>query len=187
MKQMSRIVMAAVLLSAASCSAGPPPPSTAIMPSGALGTNGDIDVRALDVAAYAFGRHIQNDPASAANAIAALDYMGGQLNTSPRWITIMPSLFRVQMLQSREMVRTYVGVSAQAPSQAVVDTMLALAQAYRAGDQAAVQRLLAAPIFTAPPQHVAAQLADLPVVPFINNATTHADAYSTGFSFPGNG
>jgi hypothetical protein len=187
MKRLVRLLMMGALFSGASCAAETTSPSTAIMPAGALSTNGDIDVRSLDVAAYAFGRPLRNDPAKAANAIAALDYMGGELNTSPRWTTTMPSLFRAQMLQSREVIRSYVGVNSQAPSQAVVNTMLALAAAYRAGDHATVQRLLTSPIFTLPPDRVAAQLANIPVIPSVNSATAHADQYSTGFSFPGNG
>ena len=32
-------------------------PSTAVMPAGALNTNGDIDTRSLDIAAYGFGHY----------------------------------------------------------------------------------------------------------------------------------
>jgi hypothetical protein len=109
--------------------------------------------------------------------------MGGKLNTSPRWV-IMPSLYRAQMLQSREIVRQFVGISPTAPSQAVVDTMLALAQAYRAQDQNEVQRLLGAPIFTMPPAEVEARLNDVPLIPMVNNATQGADAHAFGFSSP---
>jgi hypothetical protein len=158
-------------------------PDTATMPDGALNTNGDVDVRSLDVAAYDFAHTNKGDPARAADAIAALDYMGGKLNTSPRWV-IMPSLYRDQMLQSREILRQFVGISPAAPSQAVVDTMLALAQAYQAQDQAEVQRLLEAPIFTLPPAEVAARLNNIPLIPVVNAATTGADANAFGASSP---
>jgi hypothetical protein len=158
-------------------------PDTATMPFGALNTNGDIDVRSLDVAAYDFAHRIKGDPAQAADAIAALDYMGGKLNTSPRW-TIMPSLYRAQMLQAREIMRQFVGISPTAPAQGVVNTMLALAQAYRAQDQNEVQRLLASPIFDVPPAEVEARLNDIPVIPEVNNATQGADAHAFGFSSP---
>ena len=184
MKKKNRLMITGLLFWLVSCAAETAPPSTAVMPNGALGTNSDIDVRSLDVASYAFGRPLRNEPARAADAVAALDYMGGELNTSPRWATMMPSLFRLQMLQSREIIRQYIGISAQAPSQAVVDTMLALAGAYRSGDQASVQRLLSSPIFTVPPGQVEARLTNVPVIPTVNNATSHADAYSTGFGVP---
>jgi hypothetical protein len=153
------------------------------MPPGALGTNGDIDVRSLDIAAYSFGQVMRNNPAEATDAIAALDYMGGQLNTSPRWIGMDP-LTRAQMLQARETLRAFVGISQAAPSQAVVDTMLALSQAYRAGDTAAVQRLLANPIFILPPAEVQAHLDYIPLMPAINNVTTRADGVLPGFNMP---
>ena len=154
------------------------------MPPGALGSNGDPDTRSLDVAAFAFAHVIRNDPANAAGAIAALDYIGGQLNTSPRWIN-MDSLTRLQMLQARETLRTYIGISQAAPSQAVVDTMLALSQAYKAGDTAGVQRLLASPIFILPPAEVQARLAYIPLMPAINNVTTRADGILQNYGYPG--
>jgi hypothetical protein len=176
----SRLLSIAFVVMLAAC-ASESLPDTATMPDGALNTNGDIDLRSLDIAAYDFAHTIKGDPARAADAIAALDYLGGELNTSPRWI-IMPSLARAQMLQSREILRQFVGISPTASSQAVVDTMLALAQAYRTGDQTEVQRLLGTPIFTAPPAEVAARLNDVPLMPVVNAATTRADANAFGRS-----
>jgi hypothetical protein len=175
-----------VLLAAGltACAQATPPPSTAVMPPGALGTNGDIDIRSLNLAAFDFGKTMLNDPARAADAIAALDYMGGELNSSPRW-TGMDPLTRIQMLQARQTIRAFVGVSQTASSQSVVDTMLALAGAYRSGDQTAVQRLLASPIFIVPPAEVQAHLNDIPRMPAINNVTTRAANLMSSFSVPG--
>jgi hypothetical protein len=161
-------------------------PSTAVMPAGALNTNGDIDVRSLDIAAYGFGHYdeMKGNPAMAADTVAALDYMGGQLNTSPRWVS-MPALFRLQMLQSRDIVRGVLGISPTAPSQEVVNTMLAISAAYQAGNQAQVNQLLASPIFTVPPQEAAQRLAAIPELPVVNNATSHADAYAFDYVLPG--
>lgn len=174
------LLSAATLFGLASCGYATRLPDTATMPPGALGSNGDPEIRALNVAAYDFGRHMR-DLAQTADAIAALDYMGGKLNTSPRWALNMPGLYRAQMLQSRKIIRQRVGISEDAPSQAVVDTMLSLAMAYRANDQATVERLLSTSIFTAPPAEVTARLSDMPVIPLVNNATTHADFYAFGF------
>ncbi|MCB8876645.1 hypothetical protein [Acidisoma silvae] len=151
------------------------PPDTAVMPPGALGTNGDIDTRALDIASFDFTRAIIGNPAKAATAIAALDYMGGELNSSPRWIDV-DALTRLEMLDWRKRMRAQVGISETAPAQAVLDTMLGLAQAYQANDQAAVQRLLASPIFTIPPDQVAARLNDIPYNANLNAVTTQADS-----------
>jgi hypothetical protein len=170
-----KILLVATLL--AGCAAIIPPPSTAMMPLGALGSNGDPDIRSLQIAAYDFAHPILNDPAEAADAIAALDYMGGKLNSSSRWID-MDGLWAQQMLQSRQTMRRFVGISEAAPSQAVVDTMLNLAQAYRSGNQAGIQRLLSQPLFTAPPPVVQARLDNIPLIASVNSATSNAVGYA---------
>jgi hypothetical protein len=187
MKRLAVLVGAAAIAMLAGCSADVYRlPSTAVMPAGALNTNGDIDVRSLDVASYGFGHsdEMKGNPALAASTVAALDYMGGQLNTSPRWVS-MPGLFRLQMLQSRDIVRGDLGISSAVPSQDVVDTMLALSAAYSAGNQAEVNKLLTSPIFSVPPDQAAERLADIPYNAVVNNATTHADAYSFQYTLPG--
>jgi hypothetical protein len=157
------------------------PPDTAVMSPAALGTNGDVDVRALDIAAFDFAHAIVGDPARAAIAIATLDYMGGELNSSPRWIDMDP-LTRLQMLDWRKKMRAQIGISETAPAQAVVDTMLGLGQAYRTNDQAAVQKLLASPIFIVPPSVVAERLNNVPYNASLNNVTTRADGLLGGIN-----
>lgn len=170
----------------AGCAGPTPPPSTAVMPPAALQTNGDVDVRAMNIAAYGFShyRELQRNPALAAETIATLDYLGGQLNSSPRWVTI-PALFRMQMLSGRNQVRGILGISEATPSQDVVDTMIALAAAYRAGDQAAVDKLFASPIFSLPPAETEQRLATLPYLPSVNNAAQHVAALALGYQFTG--
>ena len=187
MRRFAVLVSAAALVMLAGCSNDVYRlPSTAVMPAGALNTNGDIDVRSLDIAAYGFGHYdeMKGNPAMAASTVAALDYMGGQLNTSPRWVS-MPGLFRLQMLQSRDIVRGVLGISPTVPSQEVVDTMLALSAAYSQGNQTQVDKLLSSPIFSVAPDQAAERLADIPYLPVVNNATTHADAYSFQYTLPG--
>ena len=172
-----------LVLSLAACAAETPPPDTAVMPQGALGTNGDIDTRALGVAAFDFANPTRGDPARVADGVAALDYMGGELESSPRWIDFT-SLAPEEMLQARATVRQYVGIKPDASSQSVVDTMLALAQAYRAHDQDAIRQLLADPIFDAPSAAVAARLSDFPRIASVNTATTRADGEAPDANFP---
>ena len=160
------------------------PPDTAVMPPGALGTNGDIDIRALDIAAFDFAHAIKGNPSKAATAVAALDYLGGELNSSPRWID-MDSLTRLEMLDWRKQMRAQLGISATAPAQAVVNTMLGLAQAYQAQDTARVQHLLASPIFTVPPNVVADRLNDIPYNANLNAVTTRADGVLNDLNFDG--
>jgi hypothetical protein len=75
MKRIRIVLGACVLALLASCGAATRLPDTAVMPPGALGTNGDIDVRSLDIAAYSFGHYdeMKGNPAMAADAVAALD------------------------------------------------------------------------------------------------------------------
>jgi hypothetical protein len=155
---------------------------TAVMPANVLGTNGDVDVRSLDVAATVFGGPIRNNPAEAADAIAALDYMGGRLSTAPRWVSVDP-LVQDELLQARVIMRRYAGISQSAPSQSVVDTMLALGAAYRADDRAEEQTLLRHPIFTSPPEVTSTRLANVPLIAPVNVATNHADQFPS-FSTP---
>jgi hypothetical protein len=164
------------------CAAGDALPSTAVLQPAALQTNGDVDVRALNITAYGFAHYqeLQADPATAAETVAALDYLGGILNTSPRWV-IMPSLYRLQMLEARNTVRGLLGISPDVPSQEVVDTMVGLAAAYRAGNQAQVNQLFASPVFSVPPAEAERRLATIPYLPGVNNAATHAAQYAFGF------
>lgn len=168
------------------CTTATPLPSTAVLKPSALQTNGDVDVRALNITAYGFAHYqeLQRDPALAAETVAALDYIGGVLTVSPRWVS-MPSLWRLQMLQARNTVRGLLGISPDVPSQAVVDTMVGLAAAYRAGDQAEVASLFASPIFSVPPAEAARRLVSLPYLPAVNNAATHAAEYAFDVTIPG--
>ena len=160
-------------------------PSTAVISPSALQTNGDVDIRALNLTAYGFAhyRELQADPALAAETVAALDYIGGQLYTSPRWVS-MPSLWRLQMLQARNTVRGLLGISPDVPSQAVVNTMVDLAAAYRADNQAEVSQLFTSSIFSLPPTEAAQRLVTMPYLPAVNNAATHAAQYAFGFTIP---
>lgn len=174
MKPYRLMAAASLLLGLAGCLHYEAPPDTAQLPPGAFGTNGDQDVAALDAAALGFAHAIIGNPAKAAYSVAALDYLGGELNSNPRWIDMDP-LVRLQMLDWRKKMRAELGISPTAASQSVVTTMLGLAAAYRAGDQPAVTRLLASPIFTVPPATVAARLNDIPYAANLNATTMSAD------------
>lgn len=165
-------VLAVVLLSG--CLKYEAPPDTARLPPGAFHSNGDQDVAALDAAALGFAHAITGHPGRAAYAIAALDYLGGELNSNPRWVD-MDALTRLEMLDWRKRMRAEVGISATASSQTVVDTMLALSDAYRTQNQAAVRQLLANPIFTVPPGQVADRLGNIPYSANLNAVTMRAD------------
>ncbi|HTI02860.1 MAG TPA: hypothetical protein VL752_18075 [Acidisoma sp.] len=174
MKRFCLTLAACGLLALSGCLHYDAPPDTAQLPPGAFHTNGDQDVAALDAAALGFAHAIIGNPGKAAYAIAALDYLGGELNSSPRWVG-MDSLTRLEILDWRKKMRAEVGISATASSQDVVDTMLALSEAYRTNDSASVAHLLASPIFTVPPNQVADRLGNIPYNANLNATTMRAD------------
>ena len=88
---------------------------------------------------------------SAARAVAAVDYAGGILNTSPAWQDVSP-LSNEEMLQARLAVREVLGIPPTVPSQAVVNRMIGVSLALSNGDRAAALNYLSAPFFTLGPQ-----------------------------------
>ncbi len=150
-------------------------PDTARLAPGELGTGGDPDVAAVNFAQWAFadpGR-TYGRPADAARAAAAMDYIAGELWTSPRWANI-GGLTKDQLLQGREQVREALGVAPGAPSQAVVDRLATAANALGQGDQSAALRLLGPPVFNAAPEQVLARLSNLPYLQMANVSTMRA-------------
>jgi len=100
-----RLVLTAACLLPVACAGGGQPfvPDTARLAPGALGSGFDPDVTAVNLAQWAFadsgrtrGRSIE-----AARAAASMDYIAGQLYTSPRWSNIS-ALTKEQLLQGRQ-------------------------------------------------------------------------------------
>ena len=79
---------------------------TARLAPGALGSGFDPDVTAVNLARWAFadsGR-TRGRPIEGARAAASMDYIAGELYTSPRWANI-DALTKEQLLQGRQEVR----------------------------------------------------------------------------------
>lgn len=171
----ARAVLIALLLSAC---AGLQPfvPDTARLRPDTFGFGAlDADVYAVQQAQWAFadpGRTLGR-PLEAARASAAMDYIAGQLNTSPRWANIS-AITKMQLLEGREEVRRALGVRPGVPSQAVVDTLAGISNALIAGDQAAAYNLANAPIFEAPGEPVMARLSNMPYLQMANVSTMRA-------------
>jgi len=157
------------------CAAIAPAPDTANLRPGQLGTGGDPDVTAVNLAQYAFGdtSRTYGKPIDAARACAAMEYLAGELNTSPRWGGVS-ALTKGQLLQGRAEVREALGVVPDASSQAVVDRLTAAADALAAGDEAAAARQLGPPTFNAPGEQVLARLANMPYLQMANVSTMRA-------------
>jgi hypothetical protein len=165
-------------LSLTACGLQGPPVDTAIPPAGAFGSNGDSDIAAINLSSWAFSlsRNTRDRPVEAARAIAAVDYLGGQLSSSPRWDAMSP-IVKSEMLQARSQTRAAIGVAPDARSQIVVSSLASYAASLTAnGDQAAAAAYLANPAFTLGPAATEAKLMDLPFMPQVNIATQRANA-----------
>ena len=154
----------------------PTVPDTARMTMAQFGTGGlDPDVAATQFAQWAFadsGR-TYGRPVEGARAVAAMDYIAGQLYTSPRWAG-MSAITKEQLLQGRAEVRQALAVRPGTPSQVVVDRMTAAGNALAAGNRDAALAQLTDPAFTAGPQPTLDRLANLPYLQMANVSTQRA-------------
>lgn len=159
------------------CGLQAPLPDTASAPPGAFGSNGDSDIAAVNLASWAFysARNLHNRPIEAARAVAAVDYLAGDLSSSGRWYTLSP-IVQTEMLQARQQVRATVGIAPDARSQVVVDGLASYAAALAANDGQAATRYLVGPAFTLGPQLTEAKLQDMPFLSQTNIATQRAAA-----------
>jgi hypothetical protein len=168
----------------AGCATLPATQRTPYLPPGVFGVYQDNDIGAINYSAWAFASpgNTQGNPAEAARAVVALEYLPGELTESPRWAG-MDSSIKVRMDLARNDLRRILGIRPDAPPQFVVNAMLALAANLQAGNQPAALQVLAAPPFTLPPEQTLQLLANMPYVQEANLATSRAE----GQSFPGGG
>ncbi len=179
---MSGVPVMRMLLLAATCllpigcgNLQPVVPDTARMPAGGLGGGLDPDVTAVNLAQWAFAdsSRTYGRPVEAARAAASMDYIAGQLYTSPRWSNIS-ALTKEQLLQGREQVRQALGVVPGTSSQAVVDHLTTAGNLLAAGDQAGAVRQLGAPVFQGTGEQVLARLGNMPYLQMANVSTMRA-------------
>ena len=172
-----RLALLAACLLPVACSGAFKPfvPDTARLSPGALGSGFDPDVTAINLASWAFadsGR-TRDRPVEAARAAASMDYIAGQIYTSPRWSHVS-ALTKEQLLQGRAEVREALGVVPGTSSQAVVDHLAAAGNALAAGDQQAAIAELGAPVFREPGEQVLQRLANMPFLTMANVSTSRA-------------
>ena len=150
-------------------------PDTARLAPGQLGTGGDPDVTAMNLAQWAFAdpSRTYGRPADAARAAASMDYVAGEFNTSPRWAGIQATT-QMQLLQGRQELRAALGVVPGTPSQVVVDRLAWAGNAMAVGDSAAAARVLGPPAFNASGEEVLARLANMPYLHMANVSTMRA-------------
>ncbi|MGH7101903.1 MAG: hypothetical protein ACREFJ_05850 [Acetobacteraceae bacterium] len=176
---MVRVVLVLVVALALAGCAVTPMPSTAYLPAGAFGGNADNDSMAINTAAWAWANpaRTHGNLVNATRAVMAIDYLGGQLTSDPRW-TWMSPLTKLDMLHARTEVREAVGIAPDAPSQAVVNALFAFSLS---PTEATAARVMTPPVFVLPPQQVVARLDNLPYIPLAGQASYMASAQQ----FPG--
>ncbi len=171
-----RRVLPFVLLAAlpAACGPLPPPPDTARLPPGVFSPL-DQDIPATEYAQFAFAdpSRTYGNPVAGAQAVLAMDYIAGELNTSPRWENI-PAITQMQLLQGRQATRQAVGIAPNAPSQLVVDSLVAARNDLAAGNVPAAEAALSNPAFPAGGAQAVKALSNLPYIQAANVATEHA-------------
>jgi hypothetical protein len=174
------------LLLGACAHGGPQPfvPDTALVAPGQLGFGVlDADVQAVNYAAWAFadpGR-TRNNPAAAARACASMDYIAGQLYTSPRWANI-GAITKEQLLRGRVEMRRALGIPVDARSQLVVVGLADASKALTVGNQQAALAALSNPAFPDPQ----ATLARLYSLPYLQQANIGSLKASNELFGPGN-
>ena len=147
---------------------------TAVLPFAAFGTM-DNDTAAANQAAWAFAspQRTRNDPVDAARAVAAIDFLAGELSSNPGWVTVSP-LTKQQMLQARQDVRRALGIAPTTPSQVVVNALLGFAAAWQGGNRPGALQLIAVPGFTLSPEQTLQTLSNMPYIQSANLASTDA-------------
>lgn len=176
---MFRAASLAVLLAAA-CTPVPPTDTATVQPY-AFGTNQDSETAAVNISSWALAEpsRTRNDPADAARALAAVDYLAGALTSNPRWTGLSP-LIKQQMLAARVEIRQAIGVAPGARSQDVVNGLLDMANYTIAGNPGQAQVALSAPVFTLGPRETYNRLVALPFLPIANVATQRVNGSLNG-------
>lgn len=167
---MRRLALAALLLLGA-CTL-PPPPDTAVV-AGNINTQTPIlePAHALDFAAWALAVPLRtrNNAISGSYAMAALDYLAGEVATGARFTGINQAAVQ-QLLAGRRQARRVLGIAPGATSTQVVGDLLATYQALARHDIAAARAALPAQVFTLGPDRTIRLLANLPPLPLAASA-----------------
>ena len=170
---------AAALLAAILAGCGPavpplPPIDTAQLPSGVFGpTDQDVPAALYAQNALSDPSRTYGNPAAGAQAVLAMEYLAGELATSPRWARLDPGT-QEQMVLGRIETRRAVGIAPAAPSQLVVDSLVAARNGLASGDGAAAERALSNPAFPQGGAHTVQALGNLPYLQVASVAVQHA-------------
>lgn len=147
------------------------PNDTARMPLNEFGGPAMTQNDAISFAGYAL-RHPEythDNPARAARAIAAEDWLAGQWQLTPDYGAYGP-VNEWQWGALRREVRAAIGVSPQTPSQVLIDHLLMAEAALNKGNTDAARAQLQPPVFSNGPDGTLAALSNLPKFGDLENA-----------------
>jgi hypothetical protein len=165
MTRLLPIALAAVLLGGCA-GTGALQTDTAVMPLTPQGGPVMNQTEAIALASWALKdpANTAGNPERAARAIAAEDWLAGQSRLTGEFGLYAP-VDEWSWGVLRRQVRAAIGVPANAPSQQVVDRLLAAADALKAGQTEAAMAQFTPPLFTLGPQRTLAALTNLPPLP----------------------
>lgn len=131
---------------------------------------------AIALAADAFSGPAQTygKPADAARAVAATEYLAGELATAPRW-SCLSGTAQAQLAQARVALREALGVAPGTRSQQVVDGLERAADALAEDDHAAAVAALGPPAFRSG-EDTLGRLGNLPYLQTVNLAMQQVSA-----------
>jgi hypothetical protein len=170
-----RLTSIGFLLSAAVAACGViPADNTARMPLNQFGGPVLNQNQAIGLSSWALKNPAttRGNPELAARAIAAEDWLAGQDMLAGNFGSYQP-VNEVPWGELRREVRGAIGVAPGAPSQVVVDRLLAASEALHAGDKAGAEAQLQSPVFSLGADGTLAALANLP--PFPDRELAYAD------------
>jgi hypothetical protein len=154
----------AIGASLGACATQPLPPA-ARLPTDAVIGAGDPMRAAIIEAASTFQQPRAQDPAQAARAAAMVEWMATDFRWGGRWSEFIPYA-GPKLDEARAELRSYLGVAPGAPAQAVVDELFVASRVLRTGRAPAL-----APAVFPNPQQTLAQLASVPELPRVKEAT----------------
>lgn len=156
----SRYALLLFLLTAAACAPQAPAPTLPGAPT-AGGADPVIPV-GQDMSAF-FRNPQPNQPAVAARAIADLEWLADSLPRNPYW-NRASSVGLNGLQQARWEARRALGIPERAAGQAVINGLMATAQAIEANDQSALTRALPRNVFPLGPRETVRRLAAPPQI-----------------------
>jgi hypothetical protein len=167
--------LAVLLVALAACAPIPASERAPYLPPGVFGVYQDNDIGAINTASWVFASptNSRGNPAEAARAVVAMEYLPQELAENPRWVGMDASV-KYRMALARDEVRQVLGIRPDAPPQLVVNAMLSLFTDLQVDNRPGVMQVLTSGLFMLPPEQTLQVLANLPYLQEANLATSRA-------------